>query len=100
MEVRMNTTDKTSREATEMVGFSYDAPHAQAVNLTGDFNAWNHTSDPMQRQADGSWFLQLRLSSGRHHYQFLVDGEPVLDPHAMYITLEDRQENVSFIALD
>ena len=83
-----------------MVGFSYDAPHAQTVNLTGDFNAWNHTSDPMRRQADGLWFLQLRLSSGRHHYQFLVDGEPVLDPHAMYITLEDRQENVSFIALD
>jgi 1,4-alpha-glucan branching enzyme len=100
MEVRMNATDKTSREATEMVGFSYDAPHAQTVYLTGDFNAWNRTSDPMQRQADGSWFLQLHLSRGRHHYQFLVDGEPVLDPHAMYITLEDRHENVSFIALD
>ena len=83
-----------------MVGFSYDAPHAQSVYLTGDFNAWNHTSDSMQRQADGSWFLQLLLSRGRHYYQLLVDGETVLDPHAMYLALEDGHENVSFIALD
>lgn len=100
MKLRMNADRKTPDEATETVAFSCDAPDAQTVYLIGDFNAWNHTSDPMQRQADGSWFLQVCLSHGRHYYQFLVDGEPVLDPHAMYLPLGARHEFVSFIALD
>jgi hypothetical protein len=28
------------------------------------------------------WFLQVELSHGHHEYRFLVDGKPVLDPHA------------------
>ena len=100
MEPRKKTARKTSNEATEMVGFSYDAPQARAVYLIGDFNNWNPTSDPMNRQADGSWLLQARLSRGRHYYQFLVDGEPALDPHAMYLPLGPRHEFVSFIAVD
>ena len=92
----MNIVGKTS---SEMVSFSCDAPHAQAVYLIGDFNAWNHTSDPMQRQGYGSWFLEVLLRQGSHHYQFLVDGQPTLDPHAMCLTLEGRHEKVSFIAL-
>jgi len=95
----MITFDQTISEATEMVSFCYDAPHAQTVHLIGDFNAWNHTSHPMRRQPDGSWFVQLPLRCGRHHYQFLVDGEPVLDPHAMYLPMGPRHECVSFIAV-
>jgi 1,4-alpha-glucan branching enzyme len=99
MELAMKTAGETSSEATEMASFSCDAPHAQTVYLIGDFNAWNHTSAPMQRQPDGSWFLQVLLSRGRHYYQFLVDGKPVLDPHAMYLPLGAGHEFVSFIAL-
>jgi 1,4-alpha-glucan branching enzyme len=92
----MNIVGKTSGK---MVSFSCDAPHAQAVYLIGDFNAWNHTSDPMRRQGYGSWSLELLLGQGRHYYQFLVDGAAVLDPHALCLTLEERHEKVSFIAL-
>jgi 1,4-alpha-glucan branching enzyme len=53
----------------------------------------------MRRQADGSWRLQVPIAQGRHYYQFLVDGEPVLDPHAMYLTLEEPHKKVSFIAV-
>jgi 1,4-alpha-glucan branching enzyme len=100
VETPLNTAGNTSSETTEMASFSYEAPHAHAVYLIGDFNGWNHTSNPMERQADGSWWLQVPLSHGRHYYQFLVDGQPVLDPHAMYVPLRDRHELVSFIALD
>lgn len=96
----MNTTCKTSDKVKEMVNFSCEAPGAKTVHLIGDFNSWNHTSDPMQRQADGSWVREVPLSRGRHYYKFLVDGRPVLDPHAMYYTLGAGQEFVSFIALD
>lgn len=53
----------------------------------------------MQRQADGSWFLEVPLTRGCHYYQFLVDGEPVLDPEAMCAVRKERQSKVSLIAL-
>ena len=27
----------------------------QSVNVAGDFNEWNTSADPMEKQADGSW---------------------------------------------
>jgi hypothetical protein len=53
----------------------------------------------MRRQADGTWLVQLSLSRQRHYYQFLVDGEPVLDPEAMCSVFKDRDTKVSLIAL-
>jgi 1,4-alpha-glucan branching enzyme len=99
MKLRMNADRKTPDEATETVAFSCDAPDAQTVYLIGDFNGWNHTAAPMQRRADGSWFLEVLLSHSRHYYQFLVDGKPVLDPNAMYLPLGARHKYVSIIAL-
>jgi 1,4-alpha-glucan branching enzyme len=95
----MNAKCNTPIEATETVSFCCAAPRADSVYLIGDFNAWDHTSDPMDRRADGSWFLRVQLGRGRHYYQFLVDTEAVLDPQAMYLLLEDRHEKVSLIAL-
>ena len=95
----MNIGCTRSGETMEAVRFCCDAPHAHSVYLIGDFNAWSHTADPMRRQADGSWFLQVSFSCGRHYYQFLVDAKPMLDPHAMYLLLDDRPEKVSLIAL-
>jgi len=95
----MKTTAKTSDEATEVVSFCCDAPQAQTVYLISDFNAWNQTSDFMQRQSDGSWFLQMPLSRGRHYYLFLVDGEMTLDRHAMFVPLETRHGCVSLVAV-
>jgi 1,4-alpha-glucan branching enzyme len=67
--------------------------------LIGDFNNWSPTSHPMQRQPDGSWHLEVTLARGRHYYQFLVDGEPILDPAAMCTIRKDRDSKVSLIAL-
>ena len=57
-------------------------PDAKSVRLVGEFNDWDITSLPMQRQPDGCWFVQVPLTHGHHQYVFLVDGEPELDPHA------------------
>ena len=53
----------------------------------------------MQRQADGSWHLQVPLYHGHHHYHFLVDGKPALDPRAMGIARNEKNERVSLIAV-
>ncbi|PYK57671.1 MAG: hypothetical protein DME21_16850 [Verrucomicrobia bacterium] len=35
------------------INFFCAAPEAQSVYLIGDFNDWNRTSHPMERQTDG-----------------------------------------------
>jgi 1,4-alpha-glucan branching enzyme len=95
----MNVVEEKRSDTTETITFRCQAAQAAEVFLIGDFNHWDATAHPMHSQSDGSWFLQVPLPGGRHYYQFLVDGEPMLDPQAMYFTLKDRQERVSFIGL-
>ncbi len=88
-----------SREVIESISFHCAAPAATSVCLVGDFNGWSPTTHPMRRQADGSWFVQVPLSRAHHYYQFLVDGEPILDPEAMCSICKERDSKVSLIAL-
>jgi 1,4-alpha-glucan branching enzyme len=84
---------------TKPVNFYCSAPQAQSVFLAGDFNEWSSTAHPMERRVDGCWFLQMQLSHGHHRYQFLVDGKPVLDPHATGTSLNESKEKVSVLAV-
>ena len=81
------------------VNFFCVAPEAQSVTLVGDFNDWRSNAHVMERQTDGSWHLQVPLNHGHHHYAFLVDGKPVLDPRAMGIARNEKNERVSLIAV-
>ena len=51
-----------SKLALVPINFFCAAPNAQSVYLIGDFNDWNRTSHPMERQTDGCWFLQVPLA--------------------------------------
>jgi 1,4-alpha-glucan branching enzyme len=84
---------------TKSVNFYCAASTAQSVYLVGDFNDWDDASHPMKRQVDGFWFLQLQLTHGHHSYRFLVDGKPMLDPRATGIGRDERNEQVSVIAV-
>jgi len=81
------------------VNFYCHAPKAKVVCLVGDFNHWSPTSLPMERRFDGWWFLQALLTHGHHQYLFLVDGQPMLDPHATGFTRNERNEEVSLVAV-
>ncbi|HEY5915628.1 MAG TPA: glycoside hydrolase family 13 [Verrucomicrobiae bacterium] len=81
------------------VNFVCVAPGAKQVHLTGDFNGWNPTANPMSRQPDGAWLLQLLLHHGHHHYVFLVDGAAVLDPKAHGIARHPKGQKVSLLAV-
>ena len=89
----------SARKMAKPVNFFCMAPEARAVTVVGDFNDWRPHDHPLQRQADGSWLLQIPLHHGHHHYHFLVDGKPVLDPRAMGIARNERNERVSLIAV-
>jgi 1,4-alpha-glucan branching enzyme len=48
---------------------------ASKVNLAGDFNNWNETSDEMNALKDGSFSLSVDLESGRaYQFRYLLDG--------------------------
>ena len=74
-----------------------DAPTASTVYVVGDFNAWSAMATPMFRAPDGRWTVGLELTHGAHHYLFLVDGEPTLDPHSHGTGRNDLNARVSLI---
>jgi 1,4-alpha-glucan branching enzyme len=89
----------SGRKMAKPVNFICVAPAAKAVHLAGDFNDWDPTALPMKRQPDGAWLVQVPLNHGHHHYRFLIDGKPALDPHAQGIARGHHGEKVSLIAV-
>ena len=88
-----------ARKTVKPVNFVCLAPGAQRVTLIGDFNDWDPNAHPLKRRVDGSWCLQITLGHGHHHYQFLVDGKPTLDPRAQGIARNEQNEKVSLLAV-
>jgi 1,4-alpha-glucan branching enzyme len=81
------------------VNFICTITTAKHVALIGDFNGWQPASTPMTRQPDGCWLVQLPLSVGHHHYLFLVDGKPMLDPRASGVARNEKGEKVSLLSV-
>lgn len=89
----------SAKKMFKPINFICAAPLASKVSLIGDFNDWDPVAYPMKRQPDGNWLIQIQLHHGHHHYQFLVDGKPTLDPKAQGIARNERDEKVSLIAI-
>jgi|HubBroStandDraft_5_1064220.scaffolds.fasta_scaffold627787_1 1,4-alpha-glucan branching enzyme len=89
----------SAKKMSKPVNFICIAPSASKVMLIGDFNDWDPTAYPMNRQPDGNWLIQIPLHHGHHHYQFLIDGKPTLDPKAQGIARNEKDEKVSLIAV-
>jgi len=53
----------------------------------------------MHRSVDGWWLARVQLCHGRHQYRFLVDGQPMLDPHATSIVRDYQGERASLVAV-
>ena len=53
--------------------FEWKAPTAKWVNVAGDFNGWNMSQFPLQRQDDGRWLAYLPLQRP-FAYKLIVDG--------------------------
>jgi 1,4-alpha-glucan branching enzyme len=89
----------SAKAQSKPVNFYCNAPGASQVWLAGDFNDWDPQSHPMHRQPDGTWFIQVSLSHGHHHYWFLIDGKPAPDPRAQGIGRNETDQKVSLIAV-
>ena len=49
---------------------------ADRICLVGDFNDWNPTSHPLQRDREGNWSITVDLELGRvYQLRYLCDGD-------------------------
>lgn len=100
----MTNEKKTSERAQsngkgtdQSVSFYCAAPRAKLVELAGDFNGWHPLT--MRQSVDGWWRIQVPLRPGHHQYRFLVDGMPMLDPHATGVGRDQMNQRVSLVAV-
>ncbi len=50
------------------------AKDAKQVHIVGEFNNWDESSLPMNRDKNGDWSITLDLDTGREYqYRFLID---------------------------
>ncbi len=72
------------------VAFRVWAPHADSVAVTGDFNEWSITADPLGDEGNGYWYGFVEGATAGQEYKFhLTNGEQELDridPYAMQVT--------------
>lgn len=69
---------------------------ATKVNLAGDFNNWNETSDDLNALKDGSYSLTLDLETGRsYQFRYLLDGMTWINDEAA-----DSYQNNGFGSLN
>jgi hypothetical protein len=91
------------QEAPVKVQFVLDAKRARSVTLVGDFNAWDRSATPLERDSTtGVWTALVDVRPGRHLYAFLVDGTVwTLDPNAPRVKDSDygTEQSVMIVGL-
>jgi 1,4-alpha-glucan branching enzyme len=65
----------------DSVIFVASYPHANSVQIAGDFNNWQPEKTVMRKAGDGTWQVRVPLVKGTYHYRFIVDGHWQQDPH-------------------
>ena len=60
--------------------FTYEAPDAKSVFVTGSFNDWSLDDSCRLKAVDGRWETAIPLKPGLYKYQFIVDGVWREDP--------------------
>jgi len=88
-----------ARKTIKPIHFVCLAANAKRVTVVGDFNDWDPNAHPMRHRVDGSWAIEIPLGHGHHHYLFMVDGKPTLDPRAHGIARNEQNEKVCLLAV-
>jgi 1,4-alpha-glucan branching enzyme len=62
------------QRAAESYEFRLYLPHANVVEVVGDFTRWQEGAVAMARGHDGWWSVNVPVPSGVHRFSYLVDG--------------------------
>jgi 1,4-alpha-glucan branching enzyme len=82
LEKKMKELIKERLPSLSEVVFSLSAPQAQEVYVTGDFNDWKLNDNSRMRPDNGNWTKRIKLTTGRYHYRFVIDGKWTEDPNS------------------
>tara|TARA_R110002124_G_scaffold137514_2_gene300344 strand:- start:16417 stop:17361 length:945 start_codon:yes stop_codon:yes gene_type:complete len=74
-----------------------DFEDAQTVILSADFNNWTEQEFEMTK-VNGCWIYNQRLSGGKYHYKFIVDGNWITDP-ANTVKEYDDKGNINSVCM-
>lgn len=83
----------------EGVEFVLYAPHAQQVDVIGDFNNWTTNEDKMVKDDQGVWTVTIPAAKAGDAYKYhviQVDGKPVdkIDPYAFRAKLRPEHDSI------
>lgn len=77
------------------VGFRMWAKFAEKVFVTGEFNGWSDTTDPLQPEGNGNWSADILAAKVGDQYRYVIHplggGTPIwrTDPRARRVYSED-----------
>ena len=78
---KKNTPLEYPNKDGRVVTFQYFGIENQRVYLYGDFNNWDPFMYKMtEKRENNSYTCSIRLSPGKYHYKFIVDGTTMPDP--------------------
>ncbi len=81
--VRVLTSERSEKTAKQQeILFTFEASSARSVYLTGNFNRWSATENPMRKDRSGTWTTRISLKPGNYQYKFVIDGTWQEDPRA------------------
>lgn len=63
------------------VEFQIYKPNASVISLVGNFNQWNPEHDYLHKDRNGIFKLRKKLRPGEYLYNYIVDGEKILDTY-------------------
>ncbi len=72
--------DPSARPGTGAIPYSTGttfrvwAPHASSVNVAGNFNGWNTTSNPLADEGGGLWSADVTGANLFDQYRYVIDG--------------------------
>jgi chromosome partitioning protein len=81
------------------VRFTIDAPYAQDVRVTGEFNSWSYEGLALQRDDTGLWSRVVEVGPGSYEYRFIIDGVWVKDPNNLESVINEFGQENSVVVL-
>lgn len=71
---------KKSQKIRHRFVFEPNDESYEKVQLAGNFNNWSPNGSEFQLNSAGKWEKEVLIDPGLHQYQFVVDGNWILDP--------------------
>lgn len=72
------------------VAFRVWAPHAEKVEIVGEFNQWNEGSHSLEHEQNGYWYIDVPTAKTGQQYKYILhyQGERLyrVDPYARQVT--------------